>query len=224
MDNVLDGFVPFVKGTLGRGRKHELTGKPGCYVFTDPASEKLYVGSTTNLPRRVSSNLSDLKHDKHCNRNLQAAYNNNHNLVIRVKPTDTTEEARQLEQEVVDKLHPSDKLHNIAVKDVMRPCLGISMSDETKQKISELHLGKLKSEEHKQKLSTTLKEYLATDEGKAAHARCIEKTKEPVECKGVVYSSLTEAAKALGVSHVTIINRCKSDNFPDYNKLEGKHV
>lgn len=241
MNDILDGFVPYVhgkqvkKGDIGKPPRNELTGKPGCYVAADKVNGNLYVGSTSNLAGRIPSNLNKLKYGKHHNSSLQEAYNENPDISIIVKQTDTTEEAMRLEQEIVNKFLPTGKLHNVGTDDVTRPALGLSVSEDRRKKIGdasrgqkrseetrlknrEAQLGKSLSDEHKQKQSIAQKDYLSTEEGKAAHARAAEKLKKPVICKGVTYTSQTEAAKALGVDVTTISYRCKSDNFPDFTK------
>lgn len=237
MENDLDGFVPYAQGTRGSGVKNELTGKPGCYIFTDPDNDKLYVGSTTNLATRTNSNLSALKHNKHHNKDLQEVYNRNPNIAMMVKPTNTVEEAQQLEQEVVDKFFPTGKLCNAAVEDVTRSRLGLPVdeehrkkigdgnrgkviSNETRLKTSEALLDKPKSEEHKQNLSNTNKAYFSTEEGKADHARRTEKQSHQVICKGVTYPSMIEAARALGINVGSVAHRCNSDKYPDFFKQD----
>lgn len=243
MENRLSDFVPYEKGTrilkgqTSKPEKNPLSKQPGCYVITHVESEKHYVGSSVNLAGRISSNLTTLKDNKHKNKNLQQLFNENPNVEVVVKQTQTVEEARQLEQETVDKLLPLGKLCNIGVIDVTRARFGLPVSEDTRRRTAdairgqkrseesrirmrEAQLGKILSEEQKQKLSVIHKERLSSEEGKAAHSRGIEKRKHPVVCDGVNFSSVSEAARELKVDVTTIMYRCKSENFPGYFKKE----
>lgn len=236
MNNNLDGFIPYKKGTRGRGHRNELASKPGCFAIIVNRGEKLYIGNTIRLGKLISISLSQLKYNRHGNKNLQEAYNRNPDVVVMVKLTETIEQARQLVQEIVDKLLPSGKLCNIGVTDVTRPRLGVpaskesrekmaeakrghKASEETRLKMSKARLGKPLSAEIKHKISAIQKERYATDDGKAAHARGTEKIKHQVMCDGTTYSSIAEAARKLGINVGTIIHRCKSDKYPNFYKI-----
>lgn len=42
-----------------------------------------------------------------------------------------------------------------------------------------------------------------------------------VQCEGVIYNSIREAADALGVCNATVVYRCKSDNYPSWLYLNA---
>lgn len=229
MENELDGFVPYVKGVVGKPTSSEFYSRPGTYVLVHNETGKKYVGSTSNIGKRTVGNLSKLRNNTHGSVALQEAFNTDHSITVMIKPTETVEQAKQLEQEIVDKLLSSGKLTNIGVTDVARPALGLVISEETRQKISAAGRGKKRTEETclrmsvsklglthteeaKLKMSASAKERLATEEGKANQARAIEKTKQPVICNGVTYPSVSEAARTLSVTRKTISRWCGDDN------------
>ncbi len=89
------------------------------------------------------------------------------------------------------------------------PMKGVKHSDNTRRKISEANAGKSKSEEHKQKISESLK---GNKPGNMVK----------IEIEGIAYESLTEAYRQTGINISTLRNRIKSNNpkFVNYKKYE----
>lgn len=81
---------------------------------------------------------------------------------------------------------------------------GHKHSDETKQKMSEKRKGKAHSEEVKRKISESNK-------GRINQGR--EKQKKRVSIDGVIYPSIAEASRAIGVVPKTLSYRLSSKNF-----------
>lgn len=233
MDNkILKKYIP---GTIG-GPKNPLRKQPGVYCIEHVETGMVYVGSTTSLSDRASKNKSALKMDKHKNKPLQKLYNDNPNIEIYVEPTPDIKTAQIAEQLVVNALKDTGKLCNVATTNVLKTktgmkltdehktallksSLGVKRSDESRAKMSKAHLGIPLDDEVKQKLSLVHLERLATPEGKAAHAKGIEKLMHSVMCNGVVYESKSAAARALGVDITTILHRCKSPNYPNFYEI-----
>ncbi len=242
--DIPEGFELYIgsfKSGYGNGKppKNTFSHKPGCYVIEHVATGKKYVGSSVNLSGRINGNLNYLEHGKHKNKNLQEAFNNDPKVEVFVKPTKTEEEARQLEQQIVDELLPSGNLCNIAVVDVTKTRVGVLLTDkhksallegslgktrspESRKRMSESHLGKKLPEEHKHKLSEVHKQRLSTPEGKESHAKGIEKISHAVMIDGIEYPSKSEAARILDLHVTTVMYRLKSPNFPNCHPKEEK--
>ena len=50
-----------------------MSGIVGIYILTCEPTKKVYVGQTTNFPRRKSAHLAALQHNRHYNFHLQSA-------------------------------------------------------------------------------------------------------------------------------------------------------
>ncbi len=210
-----------------KGKINPLSRKAGCYVIKHKKSGCIYVGSTINIPARITSNLSTLRNGKHKNKNLQALYKESPNVTVYVRVVDSIIDAQKLEQHIVTSYKDSGLLCNIAVQDVLltrkgalltkehkdillESSLGQKRSKATRKRMSDSHKGITLTATHKRKLSKLHKKRLSTEEGKAAHARGINKLKHPVVCEGLEYESKSEAARILNVNTTTIMYRIKS--------------
>lgn len=236
----LSDFVTYVPRKPGGGliNINPLRNKPGCYLIRHKVNGMFYVGSSNNLAARLVKNLSALRNNCHKNRNLQTIYNNDPHFEIVYKVTETVAEANKLEQAIVTSHKEDVLLLNIAKENVLLTRQGVCLSeahkaillesnknrvvsDETRTKLRESHLGNKLTEEHKEKLSSIHKARLSSEEGKRSHAAGIAKLKHAVYCDGILYSSMSEAARSLGVDITTILYRCKSSNYPTFYKMVG---
>lgn len=238
--NCLNDFIEYKKGAVGRPKgkptPNPITKQPGCYVITHTQSGKMYVGSSVNLAARISGNMNLLKHGKHKNKNLQNLFEQDPNLTAVLKITENEETARKLEQHIVDELNPTGVLCNIAVIDVMKTKTGVPLSQEhrrilleankdrvvtteSKERMRQSHLGNKLSEDTKRKLSTSHKEFYATEAGKLVKENSIAKIRKPTQINGTTYASRAEASEKTGVSIKTILKRCASEEYPDWISL-----
>ena len=80
-------------------------------------------------------------------------------------------------------------------------------SEETKKKISEANKGKIRTEEHKQKI----RDFMNTQHPRAKKVRCIE--------TGEVFLSARKAAEAYNTSHTCISRVCNGER----QTTQGKH-
>ena len=150
----------------------------GVYNIIDPDSGKSYVGSTNDLNRRRHEHLALLKKGQHYNKDLQALFDKNPNQLITFEETTSREEAYRKEQNII-KLNVGD-LINVAT-DVKSSRKDVTLSQETKDKIStaltgfkhseefkekarQIRLGGKHSEEHKRKISEGNKGRIVSDE------------------------------------------------------------
>jgi group I intron endonuclease len=109
--------------------------RPGIYLIVNPVEDKLYVGSSVNLGRRLYDHQRNLDRGKHSNWELQRAYNKGHPLLISgvIIPDDAI--PTKVEQMLLDDLFKSGRLYNIP-RDATAPTLGLKSSPETRLKVS----------------------------------------------------------------------------------------
>lgn len=87
----------------------------GAYVLNFNRSGKYYIGSTGNLSKRINIHEYLLRHNRHSNTNVQSLWNNECRFSVLFYPTDTVEEARVLEQELIDQNRDDKKMVNIGL-------------------------------------------------------------------------------------------------------------
>ena len=146
---------------------HEV--QPAAYLIEHPQSGKVYIGSTNKPGLRTSRHRTLLKGGRHDNPRLQAAYDQDPNLIIKVMPTADRDAAYALEQALVDQAMKEDRCFNYGT-DVRAAMKGRPTTPETRAKQSLAKKGRKrdpalveataaalrgvpKSEEHRQKLS-----------------------------------------------------------------------
>lgn len=80
------------------------------YQITNKVNKKIYIGSTNNLEKRISQHITQLNHNAHCNKHLQAAWNKygKENFNFEVLETVPFEMQFQKEQEYLNILCPFD--------------------------------------------------------------------------------------------------------------------
>ena len=87
----------------------------GAYVLTDVRTGKFYVGSSGQVRTRILRHLLDLRKNTHHSPGLQELWNKRGELVESIFPTETREEAYELEQDLLNRFQDSDKLLNICL-------------------------------------------------------------------------------------------------------------
>lgn len=125
---------------------------PAAYVLKQDVTDKLYVGSTENLHKRINAHRNYLQNGIHRNRNLQEAFDEDSRFSLSFTETKTKEEALVIEQKMLDNLIPTGKLLNIATN-VYKAGLDVTRSEETKQKLRELTTKQFSSTESREKHS-----------------------------------------------------------------------
>lgn len=143
---------------------------PGVYAIINNFSNKLYIGSSSNINKRLTKHLCTLKNNVHSNRLLQKEFNENPNITIITLPLKNKEEAVIIEQEYLDKLKDSNRLLNISSD---AKCSGKNWTNrdsiivnETKRKISEKLKNREFSAETRNKISEALKGKKLSEETK----------------------------------------------------------
>jgi predicted GIY-YIG superfamily endonuclease len=195
--HTLEGFKKHTPNPTGRpSLPKPLKQAIGTYCITVAETGMVYIGSTSNLTERFKSHLTTLRCNKHSNNRLQAAYNTDPGVEIMVKPSSTIAEAQALEQKLVDGFKDTGYLCNVAVVDVTRPglCnLGKTISEEHRQKLSDLKLGIPRTDDVKLKRSASTKAFYQTEQGQ----RFLQSKSKTVMIDGTQYSSISEASRAL---------------------------
>lgn len=220
---------------------------PAAYALHHDKSGKVYVGSTGNLYVRMSQHRTDLKRGVHKNSNLQSAFNDDPSFSLSYLPTDTKEQATEVEQSLLDQHLDSGILLNIA-SDATNPGAGVIISDEQKEKLRIAALNQFSSLDNRQRHSEIIKQkwqdpkYRQKNTGRALSEESITKIsdsltkrykenpeilvkqaegrKRPIVYDGVTYPSVTDAGRLLGIPISTLHSRV---NRPaDKVKLNAK--
>lgn len=135
----------------------------GVYIIQNKDTLETYIGSGV-LQSRKKTHKYLLENDKHWNKKLQAAYNNNSNFDFLGVPIDDNvpqDEKRsialQIEQDLINYFWGNPLLKNIA-KDVEKPMIGFKHSEETKEKNRQATLSKWQDPEYREKVTNAMSE------------------------------------------------------------------
>ena len=123
----------------------------GAYLIVNPTTNETYVGSTNDLCLRKRQHETSLNNNKHHNKNLQKAFNNGATLEFVGTPMDNRDIAYDYEQSIIDEYHASGLLYNRTLN-ARDGYTGIPVSDETREKLRQSHLGKKPSPESIEKI------------------------------------------------------------------------
>lgn len=180
---------------------------PGAYVIEHSKTGKIYIGSTNDVKQRRRGHLSTLANGINSNRGLQEAFDGDPELSFTFVLTGSRDEAYEYEQKLLNHYQGSEKLLNIA-PDAKAAGLGLKRSEETRTKISEAQIGREPWNKGR-----------PLDE---SHRQNVIRSREPlskaVSVEGVVYPSLAEAGRSLGLSIGCVHKRVVSqtDRFKNY--------
>ncbi len=127
------------------------------YKITNVINGKMYIGSTKNFSTRKTMHLCKLRNNKHANAKLQASYNKHgeDSFVFEILETCDIFDLQKLEQMWLDNLFSSlddNEIYNLARYACSPKGTHGKLSEQTKEKIRQKHLGKTLSEETKQKI------------------------------------------------------------------------
>jgi hypothetical protein len=121
--------------------------KPGIYFIKNKISEKIYIGSSVNMKRRLTDHFARLKAKTHHSKHLQSAFNKYGEEQFYCGVIEEVEEANLLIQEKYwcDKYKARDREHGYNTVDILnterRDPIVTSLA--ARRKISELHKGKI---------------------------------------------------------------------------------
>lgn len=125
--------------------------KIAAYKITDVTTGVFYIGSTTNLDRRLSEHKNRLANGNHPNIKVQNGFTEWDNVLVEYTEVESEERSRKIEQSLLD-FHASDPdCANIGTGSTVLWSRG--MPDEIKEAIGNAHRGKVVSEATRERLS-----------------------------------------------------------------------
>lgn len=87
----------------------------GTYLIVDRGTKKFYVGSSSNIKRRFQRHISNLKHGKHHNSELQSLWEKTRGFSLTIFPTETRDDAYMLEQDIINRHINSPLMVNVGL-------------------------------------------------------------------------------------------------------------
>lgn len=222
------------------------------YMMTNTKNNKKYIGSSINYEERIKDHLRSLKGNYHENKRIQEDYNKygKESLKFKIlyKVEDGESEKRfRLERETIEYYKTYETGYNLSydgrgkyiiteeTREKYRrnsagknnPMYGKKHTEKTKRLISEKaskrvgelnhFYGKSHTKETRRKLS---------EMGRERHSKGLinPSNRRKVHVEGVEYKSVRYCAKVLGVVPNTVINRIRSDKFPDYYYVDNEQM
>lgn len=195
--------------------------------FIRHASGLFYIGSTGNISMRKSGHKHDLMRGRHKNAKLQQAFLTNPNIIFEFYPTTTREEAYALEDEWIRNSWGNPLLANLVPYARLQPGMA---PQEVIDRLRAVNRGKVVSKETRNKISTANKGMVRQDSTKvlmSSQRRGVSKSPDwsdkiaeakriKVVVDGVEYPSATAVTLVYGCSIPTVMNRCRSEKFPNW--------
>lgn len=216
---------------------------PATYEIVNQETGSKYIGSTSNMRQRYYQHLTALKNECHKNINLLQAYNTDKdNLKLIIHKKETTEQAIDYENLLLNEYKDSPLLMNInkaenrhadeTKRKISKTLTGFNRSEENKNNISKGKLGKTFTEEHKRNISMGKGlpvivngiEYRNTNIAARtlnvpssqililARGETIRPAKRKVEINGIIYESLVDARNILNLTKKQLERRLNSDS------------
>lgn len=127
--------------------------KSGVYILSHIKSNKIYIGSSSNIRMRIYEHRSQLRRNKHDNKNLQEAYNDDIKILFYILLVNDKEEALDIEQKILDYYKSSNKIFNIAInsrystKGIKLP----NLSEHLRKEIRERNIRNWKNKDYREK-------------------------------------------------------------------------
>lgn len=200
--------------------------KCGVYCIWNTKKRMAYIGSSKDIEKRIKTHFRKLKKGNHHCRYLQNAYNKyqKHSFVWSVTELCLESDLLVREQYYMDRFKNSK--YNAALFS-HSPMKGRKHSQKTLERLREVHkgnqhnLGNKASESTRLKMSETRKKWLWSEEVKKKMSDTAKRTKsisrvdfnkirrKIQDSNGVVYSSLTDAARQLGISTQAVCDNLK---------------
>ncbi len=126
----------------------------GVYVIINKINSKIYVGSTINFNKRWKQHISALNLNRHDNSYLQKSWNKYGKINFEFKVIEEVEPEFLLEREqyYINLYNACDKNSGYNLLPIAGNMLGYKHTDESKEKISASHKGKILSADTKNKI------------------------------------------------------------------------
>lgn len=177
----------------------------GAYMLTHVLSGRFYIGSSSNLYFRTKYHEHKLRVGTHEVTALQSDYNQDSDIVFKYWITDTEEQARRTEEELVSFYWTDVNLYNQAY---LIPGVGRRFTEEQRQEHSARLKNIPRSDEAKERMAVAQR--LSWKKGNRTWTEGGGKAKRPVEINGKIYASISEAARQLDLIHMTVLKRVQS--------------
>lgn len=129
----------------------------GIYKITNTANGKCYVGSANHMGARLNVHKSNLRLNRHCSQRLQRSFNKHgvESFKFEKLLCCSKEDLLFYEQRAIDYFRSIKMSYNL--RDIAERNPGWKHTEEAKRKMSAFHKGKIRSDEHKAKLSESMK-------------------------------------------------------------------
>lgn len=125
----------------------------GVYCIKNTKNNKIYVGSSKNIYKRLNAHRSGLRKNYHHNVHLQRSWNKNGEDKFEYYIIKETQDLIQIEQEWIDKTYKE----NYNLYPIANSPKGLKLTEEHKEKIRKFHKGKITSENTKDEMSMSRK-------------------------------------------------------------------
>jgi group I intron endonuclease len=158
----------------------------GIYEIINVINDHSYIGQSIDIEGRKNQHFNILGRGKHHNPHLQYAFNEygEENFVFEILFLCDPEDLTLYEQMFVDEFKP--------VYNIWRLCVdshkGISPSEETRQKLSIINMGKHASDETKQKMSKAHDGKSSWNKGKSSWNKGTPRTEESKKKQSIAMS------------------------------------
>lgn len=211
-------IIPDLMGDLDLDRN---SGAFSCvYIIRNMDTDVLYIGSSYNCYKRLREHRNDLRNKRHCNIPLQYAFNKlKSELQVYVIKTTEVNTPFWLENVALTYINKHGETYNIGDTAEL-PRLGVPVSEETRRKQSEAHMGSNLSFESRSKMSSIRKGRKYTPD----HVEnAILKLKKSLMGDGVKYESAAECARITGIGQSSITRRLTNPNYPGWYMIGSIH-
>lgn len=193
---------------------------PVAYILTHSQSGRMYIGSTGNAYSRAAFHRSTLDDGTHPVKELQSDYDDSADIRIHYWVTDSKQEALEIEQQLVDHFWETGLLYNTG-RNVSKPRLGATITDDHKEAISLTHKNKSVSVETRAKMAEAQLYRWKSDDRRQQMREKMKHRERAVSIDGAVFVSLAAASRATGTNEATLRSRLlsKSLKYADWKYL-----
>ncbi|UCR74626.1 I-TevI-like homing endonuclease [Serratia phage BUCT660] len=196
----------------------------GVYILTFSNKPISYIGSSVNVFKRLREHRNNLAGDRHYNKRLQTFYNlHKDDPVVRIKVqvirTAETQTPFWLENETLSYVKRKQAVFNIGDTAEL-PKLGVSVSEETRSRMSESALGKKLSKVTRDKMAAVRKGKVNSEEHVLKTTKALSKE---IMGDGIKYPSASAAGRILGINQSTITRRLSSKGYPGWYLIGSEH-
>jgi len=168
----------------------------GIYKITNIINSKYYIGSAVSIRYRLNTHKRLLRDNKHFNKHLQSSYNKYglSNFVFEQLEITTKENMIEREQYWIDHLDANNPKKGYNKRIIASSNLGLKASEETRKKLSIVHMGHKRSKEAQEKISAS--QYIPVCQF-SLNGKYIQ-----------TFNSLQDAALSLNKHYTTSITAC----------------